>query len=174
MRGPSGFSVAGLGELGRVTNESRLKHDPIRSPGAWFACSVLEPNSEIGDGAFRDLGRGAMLYILRAGRMTASSTRTHRTGSDSTRIQIRPSGKCDSNRKVLWNDMIVSGAGAEVPAAHQAVPTAPHGVWHGYRAVETPTPAHSCRRARPNHRRTVPAATGHPDLPCTINCSKMA
>ena len=29
--------------------------------------------------------------------MTASSTRTHRTGSDSTRIQIRPSGKCDSN-----------------------------------------------------------------------------
>ena len=97
MRGPSGFSVAGLGELGRVTNESRLKHDPIRSPGAWFAFSVLEPNSEIGDGAFRDLGRGAMLYILRSGRMTASSTRPHRTGSDSTRIQIRPSGKCVIN-----------------------------------------------------------------------------
>ena len=79
-----------------VANESRS----ILKPGAWFTCSVLEPNSETGDGAFRDLGRGGMLYILRAGRMTASSTRPHRTSSDSTRIQIRPSGKCDSKQLV--------------------------------------------------------------------------
>jgi hypothetical protein len=72
-------------------------HDPFRSPGAWFASSVLEVNSETGDGAFRDLCRGGMLYILRVGRMTGILTRTHRTGSDSKRIQIRPSGKCDSN-----------------------------------------------------------------------------
>ena len=68
--------------------------------------------------------------------------------------------------------MIVSGAVAEVPAAHQAVPTAPHGVWHEYRAVETPTPAHSCRRARPNHRRTVPAATGPEGLPFAGNVTE--
>ena len=36
------------------------------------------------------------------------------------------------HRNVLWNAIIVSGAGAEVPAGHQAVPTAPHGVWHRY------------------------------------------
>ena len=101
VRGPSAFSVTGLGNLVYATHGSRLNHDPFRSPGAWFACSVLEPNREIGDGAFRDLGRGGMLYILRAGIMTASSTRPHRTGSDSTRIQIRPSGKCDSNKKRL-------------------------------------------------------------------------
>ena len=80
-------------------------------------------------------------------------------------------------RKVLWNDIIVSGAGAEVPAAHQAVPTAPHGVWHGFRAVETPTPAHSCRRARPNHRRTVPAARAQRAqndvlIKCGVGCAR--
>ena len=51
---------------------------------------------------------------------------------------------------IRWNAIIVSGAGAEVPTAHQAVPTAPHGAWHGFRAVETPTPAHSFRASRPN------------------------
>ena len=97
MRGPSGFSVTGLGELGRVTNESRLKYEPIRIPGAWFACSVLEVDSEIGDGAFRDLGRGAMLYILRAGSMTGILTRTHGTGPDTSTVQFRPSCKCVIN-----------------------------------------------------------------------------
>ena len=76
-----------------VANESRSNPNP----GAWFACSVLEVNSEIGDGAFRDLGRGAMLYILRAGSMTGILTRTHGTGPDTSTVQFRPSCKCVIN-----------------------------------------------------------------------------
>ena len=68
----------------------------------------------------------------------------------------RPPG--EATRDVLWDAIIVSGAGAEVPYAPQAVPTVRHGTWHGLRAMETPTPAHSCRAARLNPRRTVPAA----------------
>ena len=74
-----------------------MNHDPIRNPGAWFACSVLEVNSETGEGAFCDLGRGAMLYILRAGSMTGILTRTHGTGPDTSTVHIRPSSTCDSN-----------------------------------------------------------------------------
>ena len=73
-------------------------HGPIRTPGAWFAFSVLEVDSEIGDGAFRDLGRGAMLYILRPERMTGILTRTHGTGPDTSTVQFRPSCKCVINR----------------------------------------------------------------------------
>ena len=44
-----------------------------------------------------------MLYIRRSGGITARTTRTHRTGSDSTRIQFRPSSKCDIKTKTsLW------------------------------------------------------------------------
>ena len=81
-----------------------------------------------------------------------------------------------ATRKVRWNAIIVSGAGAEVPTAHQAVPTAPHGAWHGFRAVETPTPAHSFRASRPNHRRTVPAAccqrAQNVLIKCGVSCAR--
>ena len=93
----------------------------------------------------------------------------------------RPADACsalvsDICWKVRWNAIIVSGAGAEVPTAHQAVPTAPHGAWHGFRAVETPTPAHSFRASRPNHRRTVPAAnveraSERVNLKCGVGCA---
>jgi hypothetical protein len=78
---------------------------------------------------------------------------------------------------IRWNAIIVSGAGAEVPTAHQAVPTAAHGAWHGFRAVETPTPAHSFRASRPNHRRTVPAARAQRAqndvlIKCGVGCAR--
>jgi hypothetical protein len=57
-----------------VANESRSNPKPRR---VVLACSVLEVNSETGEGAFRDLGRGTMLYIRRAGCMTGILTRTH-------------------------------------------------------------------------------------------------
>ena len=84
---------------------------------------------------------------------------------------------CQRLPDAILNDIIVSGAGAEVTAAHQAVPTAPHGVWHGFRAVGTSTPAHSCRRARPNHRRTVPAARAQRAqndvlIKCGVGCAR--
>ena len=93
----------------------------------------------------------------------------------------RPADACsalvsDICWKVRWNAIIVSGAGAEVPTAHQAVPTAPHGAWHGFRAVETPTPAHSFRASRPNHRRTVPAAccqrAQNVLIKCGVSCAR--
>ena len=93
------------------------------------------------------------------------------------RVSHSPGTLPKLQRKVLWNDIIVSGAGAEVSAAHQAVPTTSNGVWHGFRAVETPTPAHSCRRARPNHRRTVPAARAQRAqndvlIKCGVGCAR--
>ena len=47
-------------------------------------------NSETGEGAFRDFGRGTTLYIRRARRMTGILTRTHETGPDTSTVQFRP------------------------------------------------------------------------------------
>ena len=94
MRGPSAFNVTWLGGLGRVyTNEPRSNPNL----GRIFTSSVLEVNSETGEGAFRDLSRGAMLYILWAGSMSQIFTRTHGTGPDTSTVQFRPSCKCVIN-----------------------------------------------------------------------------
>ena len=71
-----------------VANESRSNPNPGRVVRIF---SFGGQHDETGEGAFRDLGRGAMLYILRAGSMTGILTRTHGTGPDTSTVHFRPS-----------------------------------------------------------------------------------